>query len=670
MQRLIPVINSLQDVFTAAGLPNTLPLPQIVVVGSQSSGKSSVLEHIVGKDFLPRGSGIVTRRPLIVQCVRSDVPKEYGLFEHTGDKRYFDFSEIRDEIAAETARTCPGRNVSSTPIRLRIHSPNVVDLTLVDLPGLVKVSVVGQAKELVKDLRDMVYQYAAPENALILAVTSGNVDIANSDALHVAKEVDPDGERTIGVLTKLDLEDKGTNSMDVLMGRVYPLKLGYIGVVNRSQQDINNGMDVQTSLKNERKYFEDHPVYCSIADRMGTEYLVNKLNTLLLQHIQKCLPTLRSQINESFEKARKRYDEIKPDDDNLLSVSLQQIMKFSTSFSNALSGNNTDIHAHELAGGAKIFSVFETQFRPNIDSQDILANIKDVDILTAIKNASGTRPCLYVPQTAFENLIAKQVKNFEGSCHQCVDSVYSEMKNIVAKTAKENIEKYDRFREALVQASTEVMNTFMTQAHKMIQDIIDIEADYVNTSHPDFDTTKVLKEADEAMKTPENMTAKRQDVVVDVTTQKRAQNMQPQTTQPKKQSHFTKELNTQKKEQQTSQVQPAQQNAMTSSIRVDHTNQREMREIELIRNLSRDYLLIVRKSIKDLVPKAVIHFLVFKTRDSIQKELIKKMYNETLLQDLLAENPALVSERKVVKQNLDALKQALDIINNVRDKCF
>ncbi|ELP86284.1 dynamin, putative [Entamoeba invadens IP1] len=666
MQRLIPIINSLQDVFTAAGLPNTLPLPQIVVVGSQSSGKSSVLEHVVGKDFLPRGSGIVTRRPLIVQCVRTDVPKEYGLFEHQGDKQYFDFNAIRDEITAETQRTCPGRNVSPTPIRLRIVSPNVVDLTLVDLPGLVKVTVVGQSNEIVKNLRDMVYQYAAPENALILAVTAGNVDIANSDALNVAKEVDPDGERTIGVLTKLDLEDKGTNSMDVLMGRVYPLKLGYIGVVNRSQQDINNGMDVQTSLKNEKKFFEDHPVYCSIADRMGTEYMVNRLNLLLLQHIQKCLPGLRQQINEAYEKARNRYDEIKPDDDNVLSVSLQQIMKFSTAFSNALNGNNTDFKTHELAGGAKIFSVFESQFSPNIDGQNILAGIRDIDILTAIKNASGTRPCLYVPQTAFENLIAKQVRNFEGSCHQCVDTVYSELKSIVSKTAKENVEKYDRFREALIQATTEVMNEYMTQTHRMVQDLIDIEADYVNTSHPDFDTTKVLKEADEAMKTPEDavVDSSKQEVYVEVTAQ-------PRQGEVKKQSHFANKLSNAPQQKQSANPKQQQQTvAQTSSIRVDHTNQREMREIGLIRNLCRDYLLIVKKSMKDLVPKSIIHFLVFKTRDSVQKELIKKLYNETLLQDLLAENPALVNERKVVKQNLDALKQALEIINNVRDKCF
>ncbi|KAL7718073.1 Dynamin [Entamoeba marina] len=642
MQSLIPVINSLQDVFTNAGIPNTLPLPQIVVVGSQSSGKSSVLEHVVGKDFLPRGSGIVTRRPLIVQCVRTDVSVEYGEFEHLGNKKFTDFDKIRDEITRETERTCPGRNVSSVPIRLRIFSSHVVDLTLVDLPGLVKVNVSGQSNELVKNLRDMVLQFASQENALILAVTAGNVDIANSDALGIAKEVDPDGERTIGVLTKLDLEDKGTNSMDVLMGRVYPLKLGYIGVVNRSQHDINNG-----------NFFENHPVYGSISDRNGTEYMVGRLNKLLLQHINKCLPNLKNQISEKYEQARSRYEEIRPDDDNLLSLSLQQIMKFSSAFSSALNGNTTDVHSHEISGGAKIFNVFETSFRPAIDGQDILSGIKDVDILTAIKNASGTRPCLYVPQSAFEMLISKQVRHFEFSCHNCVDTVYTEMKSIVVKTAKENVEKYDRYREAIIQASTEIMNEYMTQTHKMVQDLIDIEADYINTSHPDFDTTKVLREADEAMKTPESS---KEQPTHDYNNQ---MNQKPLT-----QSHFSSKL------KRTPPPQQPKQTPKTNAICVDRTNQREMREINLIRNLCCDYLLIVRKSVKDLIPKAVIHFLVFKTRDSLQKELIKKLYNEKVLGDLLTENPALVNERKVVKQNMDALKKALDIINEVRDQCF
>ena len=660
MQPLIPIINQLQDVFAAAGIANTFPLPQIVVVGSQSSGKSSVLEHVVGKDFLPRGSGIVTRRPLIVQCVHTASGPEYGTFEHTKDRRFTDFGEIRAEIQRETDRTCPGRNVSPAAIRLRVYSPDVVDLTLVDLPGLVKVTVSGQSSEIVQALRRVVLEYVKPENALILAVTAGNIDIANSDALSIAKEVDPEGERTIGVLTKLDLEDKGTNSMDVLMGRTYPLRLGYIGVVNRSQQDINNGVDVKQSLANEKRFFATHPVYSTIADRMGTEYMVKRLNVLLLQHIQKSLPALRQQIAAKYEEARQHWEAIKPDGDNPSGTALQLIIQFSTAFSSALNGTATDVQTHTISGGAKIFDVFQNTFRPAIDRMDILSGIEDVDILTAIKNASGVRPCLYVPQSAFEMLISKQVRNFEAACHQCVDNVYTELKAIVTKTSRDNIVKYDRFREALVQAATEVMNDYLAQTHRMVQDIIEIEADYINTSHPDFDTAKILRQADEAMKVPEQPAQPHRAA-------QPAQAPQQARRPPPKSSGFATYI-----ESDAGAVQgaaPAGGRGETA-IRVDSSNVREMREISLIRTLCHDYLMIVRKTVNDLVPKAVIHFLVFKTRDSIQKELIRKLYDEKLLTELLAENPALVNERKVVKQNLDALKKALDIMADVRNRCF
>ena len=667
MESLIPIVNQLQDVFASSGITDPIPLPQIIVVGSQSSGKSSVLEHVVGKDFLPRGSGIVTRRPLIVQCIHKDVPKEYGQFEHLGDKKIFDFNEIRNEITRETNRSCPGRTVSPVPISLKIVSKHVVDLTLVDLPGLVKVNVHAQSESIVQDLRDMVYKFAKDENSLILAVTAGNVDIANSDALQVANEVDPQGERTIGVLTKLDLEDKGTNSMDVLLGKTYPLKLGYIGVVNRSQQDINDGVDVKKSLKKEKEFFENHPMYCSIADRMGTEYMVNRLHKLLLLHIQKNLPKLRREINKRYEKANKRYEQIKPDDDNIQSLSLQQIMRFSTSFSAAISGQSTNIQNHEIAGGARIFHVFENTFRPTIQKQDILAGIKDIDILTAIKNASGTRPCLFVPQSAFENLISRQVRSFEPTCHNCVDTVYNELKEIVSITANESITKYVRFKEALIQSSTEIMNEFLTDTHRMVQDLIDIEADYVNTSHPDFDTAKVLREADAAMKIEQENQEKKKDKKEEKESPIPPNHQMNQPVNPRTppKSAF---INKGKGNKEVKQQQPV---AMSSNaVTVNRQNEREMREIKMIRNLCNDYLAIVRKSVQDLVPKAIVHFLVFKTKDSMQQRLIKKFYNDEKLADLFAESPSIVQERKKLRNELDAMKKALRILDEVRDQCL
>jgi len=238
MEQLIPIVNRLQDAFAQMGQPMTLDLPQIAVVGSQSAGKSSVLENFVGRDFLPRGSGIVTRRPLILQLNNS--PSEYAEFLHKKGQYMTDFDQVRQEIEAETDRaTGTNKGISAIPINLRVYSPNVLNLTLIDLPGMTKVAVGDQPPDIEIQIRDMLLQFVTKENCIILAVSPANSDLANSDALKLAKEVDPGAMRTIGVITKLDLMDEGTDARDILENKTLPLRRGYIGVVNRSQKDID-----------------------------------------------------------------------------------------------------------------------------------------------------------------------------------------------------------------------------------------------------------------------------------------------------------------------------------------------------------------------------------------------------------------------------------------------
>ena len=140
-EKLLPVVRELQNVGSIH--EHGLDVPHFVVVGGQSSGKSSVLESLVGRKFLPRGSGIVTRRPLILQLIRiSEGEKDYAVFMHNPERRVHDFDQVREEIQQETD-CLTGTNstgVSSEPIVLRIYSTNVVPLTLVDTPGVAFVS--------------------------------------------------------------------------------------------------------------------------------------------------------------------------------------------------------------------------------------------------------------------------------------------------------------------------------------------------------------------------------------------------------------------------------------------------------------------------------------------------------------------------------------------------
>lgn len=250
---------------------------------------------------LPRGSGIVTRRPLILQLINKAASTqsngdgklettdsesnvdEYGEFLHLPGEKFFDFNKIREEIVRET-ETKVGKNagISPVPINLRIYSPNVLTLTLVDLPGLTKVPVGDQPKDIERQIKDMVLKYISKPNAIILAVTSANQDLANSDGLKLAREVDPEGQRTIGVLSKVDLMDDGTDVVDILAGRIIPLRLGYVPVVNRGQRDIENKKLIAYALENEKNFFENHKAYRNKASYCGTPYLARKLNLVSL----------------------------------------------------------------------------------------------------------------------------------------------------------------------------------------------------------------------------------------------------------------------------------------------------------------------------------------------------------------------------------------------------
>ena len=174
-----------------------------------------------------------------------------------------DFDAVRKEIEDETDRVCPNKGVCNIPINLRIYSPIVLNLTLVDLPGMTKVPMGDQPPDIEMQIRNMLLQYITSENCLILAVSPANADLANSDALKIAKEVDPQGLRTIGVITKLDLMDAGTDARDVLENKLFPLRRGYIGVVNRSQRDIDGRKDIKAAMNEERKFFLTHPSYRS-----------------------------------------------------------------------------------------------------------------------------------------------------------------------------------------------------------------------------------------------------------------------------------------------------------------------------------------------------------------------------------------------------------------------
>uniref|UniRef100_A0A3Q1CPY3 Dynamin-1-like protein n=1 Tax=Amphiprion ocellaris TaxID=80972 RepID=A0A3Q1CPY3_AMPOC len=700
MEALIPVINKLQDVFNTVGA-DIIQLPQIAVVGTQSSGKSSVLESLVGRDLLPRGTGIVTRRPLILQLVHVDpgdarkgddsgscncvllLPstgregEEWGKFLHTKNKIYTDFDEIRQEIENETERISGNnKGISDEPIHLKIFSPHVVNLTLVDLPGITKVPVGDQPKDIEVQIRDLILKHISNPNCIILAVTAANTDMATSEALKVAREVDPDGRRTLAVVTKLDLMDAGTDAMDVLMGRVIPVKLGLIGVVNRSQLDINNKKSVADAIRDEHAFLQKK--YPSLANRNGTKYLARTLNRLLMHHIRDCLPELKTRINvlaAQYQSLLSSYGE--PVEDQSATL-LQLITKFATEYCNTIEGTAKYIETAELCGGARICYIFHETFGRTLESVDPLGGLSTIDILTAIRNATGPRPSLFVPEVSFELLVKKQVKRLEEPSLRCVELVHEEMQRIIqhcSNYSTQELQRFPKLHEAIVEVVTSLLRKRLPITNEMVHNLVAIELAYINTKHPDFaDACGVMNnniEEQRRNRMRELPTAVPRDKVKEMNL---LFCLQAPAAGPQAEQDGTGSWRGMlKKGEDAPGSGPGSPlkgavNLLDVPVPVARKlSSREQRDCEVIERLIKSYFLIVRKNIQDSVPKAVMHFLVNHVKDSLQSELVGQLYKSGLLNDLLTESEDMAQRRKEAADMLQALQKASQVIAEIRE---
>uniref|UniRef100_A0A8D0PIQ8 Dynamin-2 n=1 Tax=Sus scrofa TaxID=9823 RepID=A0A8D0PIQ8_PIG len=684
MEELIPLVNKLQDAFSSIGQSCHLDLPQIAVVGGQSAGKSSVLENFVGRDFLPRGSGIVTRRPLILQL---------------------------------------------------IFSKTVLNLTLIDLPGITKVPVGDQPPDIEYQIKDMILQFISRESSLILAVTPANMDLANSDALKLAKEVDPQGLRTIGVITKLDLMDEGTDARDVLENKLLPLRRGYIGVVNRSQKDIEGKKDIRAALAAERKFFLSHPAYRHMADRMGTPHLQKTLNQQLTNHIRESLPALRSKLQSqllSLEKEVEEYKNFRPDDPTRKTKALlQMVQQFGVDFEKRIEGSGDQVDTLELSGGARINRIFHERFpfelvKMEFDEKDLRREIS-----YAIKNIHGVRTGLFTPDMAFEAIVKKQIVKLKEPSLKCVDLVVSELATVIKKCA-EKLSSYPRLREETERIVTTYIREREGRTKDQILLLIDIEQSYINTNHEDFigfanaqqRSTQLNKKRaipnqgeilvirrgwltinnislmkggskeywfvltaeslswykDEEEKEKKYMlpldNLKIRDVEKGFMSNKHVfaifnteqRNVYKDLRQIELACDSQEDVDSWKASFLRAGVYPEKDQAENEDGAQENTFSMDPqleRQVETIRNLVDSYVAIINKSIRDLMPKTIMHLMINNTKAFIHHELLAYLYSSADQSSLMEESADQAQRRDDMLRMYHALKEALNIIGDI-----
>ena len=218
------------------------------------------------------------------------------------------YTDVFKNIEAEILRRTDmiKTEVSGEPIKLNIFSSHFEDLQFFDLPGFIQVSKDGPHSNMKYSIERMVKKYISNKNTIILAVSNAAVDLQNSKALKIARDADPEGKRIIGVLTNIDKvngkTERNEKVVKVLKNESIPLKHGYFGVVNRSQEQVDEELPVTVAAERFEQSLEDISEYQNLLPRFGVHKLVNYLGqtlaSLICEGWQKLKEDLKKRHNE------------------------------------------------------------------------------------------------------------------------------------------------------------------------------------------------------------------------------------------------------------------------------------------------------------------------------------------------------------------------------------
>ena len=632
LRKLINLIDQLRD----CGVNEYIKLPRICSFGTQSSGKSSVLESIVGLDFLPRGDGVVTRRPLELRLCHINSGQPWAIFEERKGKKFTDFIEVRKTIEALTDEVCGKEcNILDKPIVLNVYSQTCPDLTLVDLPGVTRVPIKGQPANIEEVTKNMCRRYADDPLTIILCVIAANSDIATSDGLKLAKEIDTTGSRTLGVLTKLDIMDAGTDARKALMNEEIPLKLGYVGVKNRSKQDLIDKIPMAEASRKEREFFKSHPAYKNLpAGHLGTDVLINKLTKIYFRIIRENLPRIIKAINDRVKTAEEELaglgQPMPTDDAGKMSLLWNMINEYCDIFRKVLQGkfNNKGQSFLEGEGGFKIKILYKKLLEEFTGNYKATAGYRDEDINYALTIHEGDSIPGFPSVDAFIYLLRPQLEKLKDPIEECFQEVFQYLDFLSGKILEKT---FTRFPQAVNDMSDLVSNYLMEERDKtkyLIDSIVEMEINYLFTNDYDYlnnYTTFIPKQSQQNMSNSPSGS--------DINNKNNINN----------------------------------NNNMNNEIKPQQPFDAKTIFIKEIRNRIEAYFKLIVRNLRDSIPKIMGNFLVKEIQENMQLKLYNKLYNAREMTDLLNEPESIAERRKELNDMIKVMRNAQKIIRRDPD---
>ncbi|KAE9547484.1 hypothetical protein FO519_009304 [Halicephalobus sp. NKZ332] len=469
---------------THLNITKNISVPRIVVVGTESTGKTSLINRIVNKDFLPSGTGIVTRMPINIEVKHRDWAEI-----DQDPKIYIDFNEVSNRLRGIMNEQA-GAGVINRPIGIRIYSESALNLSLVDLPGLVINKIGNQAENIPGQIENMVIDYISDPNTIILCVLPANVPESNWKAWQVVHNVDPSGERTIAALTHIDAMVEGDSADEKLSGKNINFKLGIVGICNRSQKQLDNGTSIDKTAQLEQYYFNKN--YPDFANKCGIKYLIKRMNELLVKEIKNDLPRLMIALKNDVEEIERKLSELGVQEDvkqeEHWEKLFQIISDFSKEYEKLIYGGHSILDNDEEAPCKKIFDILHIDFECELRI-DHTQNLKPDRVKGWINNATGLTPKILLSSAPFIEACEIEIQRYCRPSVDCAKRVHTELRNGInscTRNVKSVFKMYPQIKERFCDIIDKLLSDYFQESKNLIEVYIESLASHISIAHPLF----------------------------------------------------------------------------------------------------------------------------------------------------------------------------------------
>ena len=462
-----------------------IEVPGIVVAGAQSAGKSSLLESLSDVK-LPSGQNITTRVPLILRLERQeDVERHAYICDNpdveTGEK-ITDLEKIPNKITEYTKKIAgDGGCVEDKPIHLKVMGPSCPTMTLIDLPGITHMSLNNAQEDIHSATVNLVKKYIGNEQMIILCVIPAVDDFANSEAIKLAKTVDPDGKRTLGVVTKVDLAKNDIKIVDKLkgIGNNVSLKLGFIAVRNKMGDD---NVSTKQARLNEKTYFLSSSQFYNVSrEYWGTGTLIDRISELQMARVEEFVPKMIKTLESKISETKHTLELLAPQFNNDVQK-MQHLVRIIVSvvseFKSLAKSNDETTDQVELHVGPRILEMYK-KYCQALDAKqpDFFSSEFAEKIENALDESRSIMLLNFINHTAFNQLfIDSHLQNYKTNSYMLVEQVYQYCQKVLLEIVNQKIDnRYPQLNDATKNVITNFLTMQKQKALEAIETIVKTE---------------------------------------------------------------------------------------------------------------------------------------------------------------------------------------------------